>query len=57
MKRPALSLAFTATLCTLASTTSAEQVVISEIMYNPADDKPEFIEVQNLTVTPLDLAN
>ena len=59
MKQPSRSLFFglIPLLCSLASTTSAEQVVISEIMYNPSTEKPEFIEVQNLTVTPLDLAN
>lgn len=32
----------------------ASQVVFSEVMYHPLVGKPEFIEVQNLTPTPLD---
>lgn len=34
----------------------AEQVVFSEIMYHPAGVKPEFIEVFNMSMTPLDMA-
>ncbi|MDB4491606.1 lamin tail domain-containing protein [bacterium] len=34
----------------------AEQVVFSEIMYHPSGELPEFIEVQNLTATPFDIA-
>lgn len=34
----------------------AEQVVFSEVMYNPSNGAPEFIEVQNLTSTPFDIA-
>ena len=34
----------------------AEQVVFSEIMYQPPAAKPEFIEVWNITNTPLDTA-
>jgi hypothetical protein len=34
----------------------AEQVVISEIMYHPPGDLPEYIEIANVTATPLDLA-
>ena len=34
----------------------AEQVVFSEIMYHPQGELPEFIEVQNLTSTPFDMA-
>jgi hypothetical protein len=34
----------------------AEQIVISEINYNPAPGKPEFIELWNITLTPLDFA-
>jgi hypothetical protein len=37
-------------------TTRAEQVVFSEIMFHPAGTKPEFIEVRNITRTPLDFA-
>ena len=34
----------------------AEQVVVSEIMYNPPGGLPEFIELSNITATPLDMA-
>ena len=34
----------------------AEQVVFSEIMYHPSGELPEFIEAQNLTATPFDIA-
>ena len=34
----------------------AMQVSFSEVMYQPLLGKPEFIEVQNLSVTPLDMA-
>src|SRR5215204_6436108 len=40
----------------LAVSASAEQVVFTEIMYNPPVGKPEYIEVQNITNTPLDIA-
>ena len=33
----------------------AEQVVFSEIMYNPPADKPEYIEIWNISRTPLDM--
>ncbi len=35
----------------------AEQIIFSEIMYHPAGTLPEFIEVENLTATPFDIAN
>lgn len=34
----------------------SEQVVISEIMYNPPGTLPEYIEVYNNTATPFDMA-
>lgn len=34
----------------------ASQVVFSEVMYNPGGAKPEFIEISNLSATPLDMA-
>lgn len=37
--------------------TFAGQVVISEIMYNPPSRMPEYIEIHNITATPLDLAD
>ena len=39
-----------------AGTLSASQVVFSEVMYHPVAGKPEFIEVENLSATPLDMA-
>ena len=34
----------------------AEQVVFTEVMYNPPPGKPEFVEILNLTSNRLDLA-
>ncbi len=34
----------------------ADQIVFSEVMYNPLPGKPEFIEVRNITMTPQDMA-
>lgn len=34
----------------------AEQLVFTEIMYNPAGTKPEYIEIKNITTTPRDIA-
>lgn len=45
-----------AVICATASTLSAEQVVISEIMYHPAGNAPEFVEVLNLTSNRIDMA-
>lgn len=45
-----------AALLTLGGTASASQVVFSEVMYHPLAGKPEFIEVENLSATPLDMA-
>ena len=45
-----------ALLLSLAAFAHAEQLVISEVMYNPPVGKPEFIELTNITVTPLDSA-
>ena len=39
------------------SASHAEQIIFSEIMYNPAGTLPEFIEIENLTTTPFDIAN
>ena len=41
----------------LFSTVCGEQVVFSEIMYHPAEGLPEYIEIENLTSTPFDIAN
>ena len=43
--------------CALTLTAArAEQVLFTEIMYAPAGGKPEFIEVFNMSMTPLDMA-
>ena len=42
--------------CWLTRAAFAEQVVFSEIMYQPPAGKPEFVEVWNITNTPLDMA-
>ena len=51
---PLLAATLMAALCPQLA---AEQVVFSEIHYNPQDDKPEYLEIYNLTATPLDIAN
>ncbi len=40
----------------LAASACSEQVVFSEVHYFPTGAKPEFIEIQNITMTPLDMA-
>lgn len=40
----------------LIPSVQADQVIFSEIMYHPAGDLPEYLEVGNVTATPLDLA-
>ena len=37
------------------SSAQAEQVIFTEINYNPAGDDPEFIEITNNTATPFDI--
>ena len=49
-------------LCTLfapllPTSLNAEQIIFSEIMYHPSGTQPEFIEIENLTSTPFDIAN
>ncbi len=34
----------------------AQMVIVSEIMYNPSGDAPEYIEIKNTTSTPYDMA-
>ena len=43
----------------LAGTTGAlaEQVVVNEVMYNPREGEPEWIELANITATPFDIAD
>ncbi len=38
----------------LPSLARGEQVVLSEIMYHPADTRPEYLEIWNITNTPID---
>ena len=40
----------------LSQNLKAEQVVISEIMYHPKTGGHEFVEIENLTSTPFDIA-
>jgi hypothetical protein len=47
---------FAAALWATAAGVSAEQVAITEIMYNPAGSAPEFVEVLNLTSNRIDMA-
>ena len=42
--------------CTLFSVAQAEQVVFTEVMYNPPAGGYEYVEVENLTATPFDVA-
>ncbi len=35
----------------------AEQVIIGEIMYHPPGSKPAWVEIENLTSTPFDIAD
>jgi hypothetical protein len=43
-------------LILLTPVAHAEQIVFSEVMYHPPAGGHEFIEVQNLTATPFDIA-
>ena len=45
-----------ALLCAIFSLANADQIVFSEVMYNPPAGGYEFIEVENLTATPFDVA-
>ena len=58
MTRSATSLLFifVSLFLALLHPAAAEQVVFSEIMYHPSGELPEFIEIQNLTSTPFDIA-
>ena len=40
----------------LSGAAFGSQVVFSEVMYQPLTGKPEFIEVENISATPLDMA-
>ena len=53
LKSAVLSFLF---LIFLSLISRAEQVVFSEINYNPRGDKPEYIEIYNLTATPKDIS-
>ena len=53
LKSAVLSFSF---LIFLSLISRAEQVVFSEINYNPRGDKPEYIEIYNLTATPKDIS-
>lgn len=51
-----LALAGTALLGITVSSSIAQMVVVSEIMYNPSGDFPEYIEIKNTSSTPYDIA-
>ena len=55
---PIRALGFSAFLVLFISviTASAQLVIVSEIMYNPSGDAPEYIEIQNTTSTAYDMA-
>ena len=57
MRVPAILGTGIAALSLLAAPLLAEQVVFSEIHYNPKDGNPEYLEIRNLTATPFDIAN
>jgi len=42
--------------CALFSIAQAEQIVFSEVMYHPPAGGYEYVEVENLTATPFDIA-
>ncbi|MFM1559913.1 MAG: lamin tail domain-containing protein [Roseibacillus sp.] len=44
-------------LCLSSTLLRAEYVVFSEVMYNPKGALPEFIEIENVSFTPFDMAN
>ncbi len=44
-------------ILSFSATSRAEQVVFSEIMYHPPTSGYEFVEVENLTATPFDIAS
>ena len=52
--RPPVVAALLALLLVLQA--RAQQVIFSEIMYNPQGDLPEYIELTNNTATPYDIA-
>ena len=54
-KTAAVFLASASLLMTVSSA-RAQQVVFTEIMYNPLDENPEFVEILNNGVTPWDMA-
>lgn len=45
-----------ALFCALVQIAQAEQIVFSEVMYHPPAGGYEFVEIQNLTATPFDIA-
>ncbi|MEM7386552.1 MAG: lamin tail domain-containing protein, partial [Verrucomicrobiota bacterium] len=40
----------------LALQAFSQEVIITEIMYNPAGEAPEFVEISNASATPFDIA-
>ncbi len=57
MKNSLFKLAFAFWLLTISNDLDAEQIVVNEVMYNPKEGEPEWIELANITATPFDIAN
>lgn len=55
MKSPITPILSALCLLFVASAAKAEQVIISEIMYNPAGTKPEYIEITNISHSARDI--
>ncbi len=56
IRRPGAALVLFALPLLAPPPAPAEQVVFSEVMYHPPAGRYEFVEVQNLTATPFDIA-
>lgn len=44
-------------VCLSIRVASADEVVVRELMYHPPSGKPEFLELENITANPIDLAD
>lgn len=56
ISRPILVPCLFALTAIALSRASAQQVIVSEIMYHPSGDAPEYLEIQNTGSTPYDIA-
>ena len=57
MRFPSIPVLAAALIAVICPNLPAEQVVFSEVHYNPQGDNLEYLEIYNLTATPLDIAN